>query len=343
MSPAPPPLVSVIVPAFNAAKTLAETLASAAAQTCREIEIVVIDDGSTDDTAAITAEFCRREPRARLLRKANDGVAAARNAGLAAARGEFVAPLDADDLWHPDKLARQVSALAGGAGFAYCWMRDIDMDGLVWRDGPRPTHESQVFLRMLADNFVGNGSALLVRREAVLAVGGYDERLRERGGEGCEDVLIQLRLAERFPAAVAPAYLVGYRRRAGSMSDDPGAMFGSWLGVRQELAIADGDARRADRSGFAHRRLMLAESLAWRGAWVSALEQGVRALWGDPPRTALTLAARFERRLAARPSPRPVRFAELDPEEPAWPVPIGRLGRALAALDARRAARLTAR
>lgn len=343
MSSAPSPLVSVIVPAFDAAATLAETLASAAAQSCREIEIVIVDDGSRDQTAALAAAFCAREPRARLLRQANRGASAARNAGLAAARGEFVAPLDADDIWHPDKLARQLEAIGAGAGFAYCWMRDIDTAGVVWRDGPRPTHAGPVYLRMLADNFVGNGSALLVRRAAALAVGGYDESLHRRGGEGSEDMLFQLALAERCAAAVVPAYLVGYRRRAGARSDDPRAMFASWLGVRRGLALGDPDARRADRTGLARRRLGLAEALAWRGSWASALVQGGAALMGDPARTVLALAARVERRRARRPVPPRVRFADLDPASPAWEEPAGRLGRALARLDTRRAESLSAR
>ena len=343
MSSPAAPLVSVIVPAFDAAATLAETLASAAAQSCREIEIVIVDDGSRDDTAGLAEAFCARDPRARLLRQANRGASAARNAGIAAARGEFVAPLDADDIWHPDKLARQLSALAAGAGFAYCWMRDIDMDDFVWRDGPRPNHAGAVYLRMLADNFVGNGSALLVRRAAALAVGGYEESLHGRGGEGSEDMLFQLRLAEHCAAAVAPAYLVGYRRRAGARSDNPAAMFGSWLGVRHQLEVGEADARRADRTGLARRRLVLAEGLARRGVWGRALVQGGAALRGDPARTAIALAARIERWLGKRPTPPMVRFVDLDPETPAWPEPMGRLGRSLAALEARRGARLMAR
>jgi glycosyltransferase involved in cell wall biosynthesis len=104
------PLVSVIIPAFNSAATLGDTLASAAAQSHRALEIIVIDDGSTDATARIAADFCARHPRARLISQTNQGVAAARNRGIAEAKGEFVAPLDADDLWHKDKIARQVAA-----------------------------------------------------------------------------------------------------------------------------------------------------------------------------------------------------------------------------------------
>ena len=95
------PLVTAIVPAFNAAETIGETLESIARQSYRNLEILIIDDGSTDDTRRLALGFCASEGRARLLQQANGGVAAARNAGLTAATGRFVAPIDADDLWHP--------------------------------------------------------------------------------------------------------------------------------------------------------------------------------------------------------------------------------------------------
>jgi glycosyltransferase involved in cell wall biosynthesis len=98
-------LVSCIVPVFNGERYLAEALQSIAGQTYRPIEILVVDDGSTDRTPEIAAQF---SPGVRCLRQANAGPAAARNRGLDAAAGEFVAFLDADDLWHPEKLARQV-------------------------------------------------------------------------------------------------------------------------------------------------------------------------------------------------------------------------------------------
>jgi glycosyltransferase involved in cell wall biosynthesis len=100
------PLVSVIVAAYNAEATLAETLRSALAQSYRPVEIILVDDGSTDRTAEIASSFAE----VILIRQANAGVAAARNAGIRASRGEWLAPLDADDLWHPAKLERQVAA-----------------------------------------------------------------------------------------------------------------------------------------------------------------------------------------------------------------------------------------
>src|SRR4051794_3877496 len=106
-----PGLVTVVVPAHNAAATLRQTLASIAAQTYRDLEIVVVDDGSTDDTSAIAAEFAHLDRRVRLVSQANAGVAAARNKGIALARGEYVAPVDADDLWEPTKIEKQVGVM----------------------------------------------------------------------------------------------------------------------------------------------------------------------------------------------------------------------------------------
>lgn len=313
------PLVSIVIPAYNAAETLVETLASAAAQTHRKIEIIVVDDGSTDATATIAASFCERDPRARLVRQENRGVCAARNKGIAESEGEFVAPLDADDIWHPEKITRQVAAAGSQAGFVYSWSRDIDMADNVWRDGPRPQHEGSIFLRMLRENFVGNGSALLVRRSAALAVGGYDETMRGNCGEGAEDILFQLKLAEQFPAAVAPGYLIGYRRRASSQSVNLDAMYRSWLGARARLNIESPAARRVDRWGMSRRRLLLAEGMARRGRWSPAAGLLLAALVGDPYRSILAL-----RRLALQKrTPRPmvttaVRFENLAVEA-LWP------------------------
>src|SRR5687768_3539829 len=92
------PLVSVVVPAFNAASTLSSTLGSIANQTYRSLDIIVVDDGSTDGTAAIARHFCLSEPRLRVITQPNGGVAAARNAGIRSSKGEFVAFMDADDL-----------------------------------------------------------------------------------------------------------------------------------------------------------------------------------------------------------------------------------------------------
>ena len=108
-----PPLVSVVIPSYNRSSLLMQTLASVRGQTFRDFEVLVVDDGSTDDTATRVRELGAEDGRIHYLYQANQGPAAARNAGASYARGAFIAFLDSDDLWLPDKLQEQLAFLAG--------------------------------------------------------------------------------------------------------------------------------------------------------------------------------------------------------------------------------------
>src|SRR5690349_4931277 len=213
------PLVSVVLPAYNSQRTLAETLRSIARQSYRNLEIIIVDDGSSDGTAAVAAAFCAEDERARLLSQPNSGVAAARNRGLAAATGEWVAMIDADDLWHPTKIEKQVTAALAAPeppGFVYCWFRTIDEEGRVTGSGEAHAVRGPALRRLLYVNFVGNGSAPLYARSAMVAAGGFEESLQADGAHGCDDALMQLRVARSSPVAVVPEFLVGYRHTPGS-------------------------------------------------------------------------------------------------------------------------------
>jgi glycosyltransferase involved in cell wall biosynthesis len=215
--------VSVIVPAFNAAAFIADALDTALMQTYRNLEVIVVDDGSTDKTAEIVAAIASRDSRVRLLRQKNCGVAAARNLAISESRGRLVAPLDADDLWHPDKIEMQVNAMEAGGprvGLVYAWSSLIDENGgMILRRGQVAFHEGDVFPFLVSYNFIGNGSTPLLRRDHVLEVGGYDTTLRARGGE-CEDLMLYLRMAERYEVALVPAFLVGYRITSFNLSSN---------------------------------------------------------------------------------------------------------------------------
>jgi glycosyltransferase involved in cell wall biosynthesis len=214
-------LVTVVIPAFNAAETIDETLHSVRAQTYRCLEIIVVDDGSIDQTAEIVQQHIVRDQRIRLIKQENSGVAAARNRGISEAMGDYVAPIDADDLWQPEKIEKQMAALhhAGEAvGLVYTWSARIDASSRALGRAGNARHAGRVAYEIARTNFIGNGSAVLMRKAAVQEVGGYDPSLRARSAEGLEDWLLYFRIAARYQFAVVPEYLTGYRFLPTSMS-----------------------------------------------------------------------------------------------------------------------------
>ena len=274
-----PALTSVVVPAYNAESTIGATLESIGRQTHRSMEVIVVDDGSTDDTARIVERFAARDGRVRLVRQGNGGVARARNAGFAESRGAYIAPIDADDLWHPRKLEMQLAALASAGpsvGFVYTYFRRIDGEGHVLYDGERSGMRGRAFLRHLLSNPVCNGSALLVRREAWESAGGYSPELHERGAQGCEDGLFQLLIARNWEIEVVPAFLTGYRTTPNAMSTNRERMRRSYFAMYEIvecrfpetqpriLALAQIPLRlgQAVREGFGMRPLAAKRALA---------------------------------------------------------------------------------
>jgi Glycosyl transferase family 2 len=324
-------LISVVVPAYNATRTLARTLESALNQTHRAVEILVVDDGSTDGTAELARGFAARDGRVRVITQANAGVARARNSGIELARADYLAPLDADDLWHPTKLEKQLSVLNAAppdTAFVYCAFRTIDEEDRVLGHSSVFRLRGRVFHRHALVNFVGNGSALLLRRTAVLECGGYDPSLRDAGFEGTEDFLLQLRLASRYPVDVVPEYLVGYRRGAGAMSERNEVMGRSFLAAIERAPNPSSEARRALDWAAGPFLATCAVRAAWRGQVQSAaslLALGFgRDAFGAAVQTASIAKARAVERLrragAAALAPkssesRARRFYDFDPTE----------------------------
>jgi glycosyltransferase involved in cell wall biosynthesis len=210
--------VSVIIPAYNAAKFIRATIASVLAQTHADLEVIVVDDGSVDETASLVEAIAQDDSRVRLHRQANAGVSAARNAALALASGAYIAPIDADDLWHPTKLEKQLAIFAASppsVGFVYCWFAVIDEnDDVIFPRRIYYTPTGHVYPQLVVGNIVGNASSPLLRRSVASEVGGYDTGFRE----GCEDLDFYLAAAERCEFGLAPEFLVGYRRSRDSMS-----------------------------------------------------------------------------------------------------------------------------
>jgi glycosyltransferase involved in cell wall biosynthesis len=237
-------LVSVVVPAFNASETIDETLLSIRSQTYRELEIIVVDDGSTDDTRPIAARHAAIDDRIQIIAQENAGVAAARNNGWRRARSDLIAFVDADDLWSPRKIERQIRALEMGGqrvGLVYCWSAPIDKHSQIKEQTDGVVYEGDVLDQLLLGNFLSNGSSALVRRQAIADARGFESGLRAAGAEGCEDILFYCRVAERYHFAVVPDHLVGYRQLDNNMSSDSVRMLRSWMLVTDEMMTTHPD------------------------------------------------------------------------------------------------------
>ncbi|MFY0634937.1 MAG: glycosyltransferase [Vannielia sp.] len=308
------PLASIIVPAFNVEATLAETLTALLAQTHPDFEVIVVDDGSTDRTPMIARRFAR-DARVRIVRQANRGLAGARNSGISAARGEIIGFCDADDLWHPEKLARHAAHLAANpsVGISYSGSALIDEASRPLHTAQRPrlagVDASTIFKR----NPVGNGSAPVIRRAVFDEIAYaprqepsrtwyFDETFRQS-----EDIECWLRIALsttwRFEGI--EGLLTRYRVNAGGLSANTERQLAAWERMVQKLAPLNPAffevntpaarayqlrylARRAvsDRDGLRADRLIRA-----------ALANSRLPLLEEPAKTLITLAAAFALRL----------------------------------------------
>ena len=175
------PKVTVVVPAYNVSKYIQEALVSLEKQTFTDFEVLIVDDGSTDDTANVVQKFCQRDSRFKLLQKPNGGLSSARNYGIHHAQGEYIALLDGDDVYHKDKLATHVARLYSrdDVGLVYSASRTIRDDGkptFITLSG-KPIHPDPL-LALLCKNFVGHGSNAVFRSCLIEEVGGFNESLR---------------------------------------------------------------------------------------------------------------------------------------------------------------------
>ena len=215
------PLVSVIIPAYNAEAFIARTIESVLQQTYKNLEIIVVDDGSTDRTAEIVQELTQTDSRLQLIQQFNSGVAAARNLAIKKSQGEFIAPIDADDIWYPTNIEKQVQCFlrsSASVGVVYSWSVDIDEDDQPTGGFHASLVEGNVYLALICHNFLGNSSASLIRRTCFETTGSYSRNFLAQQAQGCEDWDLYLRFAERYEYRVVSEFLVGYRKVTSSMS-----------------------------------------------------------------------------------------------------------------------------
>jgi glycosyltransferase involved in cell wall biosynthesis len=283
-SPNNSPLVTVVLPVYNGADFVGCTLRSVMSQSYRNLEIIVVDDGSTDKTLDVLDVQAAGDPRVRLIRQKNAGVARARNRAIAEARGEFIAPIDADDLWVPDKIARQVNRflIAGETtGLVYSWWVWIDSDNTVLDRSPRWKIEGKALEKLICINFTGNASVPLFRKHCLEEVGGYNESLAAANAGGCEDWDVAIRVAERYRVAVVPEVLLGYRQRSGTMSSACETMWRSRQMAMSGISLLRPELKPALFRVSANQFAMYLAALCYRlgdtrQAWRWGLRAGVR-------------------------------------------------------------------
>jgi glycosyltransferase involved in cell wall biosynthesis len=269
--------VSIVVPTRNRARLLSCTLNSICAQQQVDLEIVVVDDGSTDDTARVAAAA---DARVRMIRNPRSlGVSAARNTGIAASRGEWVAFCDDDDLWAPDKLAAQLAAAREArAGWVYTGDVSIDSRSRVFAGSPPAPPDEVTRLLRRENPLASGGSNVVVRADLLATTGGFDPELRRT-----EDWDLWLRLLSTGAPAWVSRPLVAYRFHALNIATDVGSMVAearrlarrhgipidlaamhrraAWTALRAgrrgraighyARAVAHGDFRSVGRSAFA--------------------------------------------------------------------------------------------
>ncbi len=255
-------LVSVVIPAYNAAATLDETLRSVRSQSHRELEIIVVDDGSTDGTRAIAERHAAADRRVQIVIQSNAGVAAARNAGWRRATSDLIAFLDADDLCAPTRIERQLHVFRQGGprvGLVYCRFARIDSQSLITAPSEGADWEGDVLAPLCVMNIVGNGSSAMILRQALIDANGFDSRLRAAGAEGCEDYLLYFRVAEKYHFARVAEPLVGYRHLPDGMSSHRVPMLRSWLMVLDEIVARHPEHRRDVNRGLRRYSSALAQ------------------------------------------------------------------------------------
>ncbi|MBY6116328.1 glycosyltransferase family 2 protein [Mameliella alba] len=303
------PFASIVVPSFNATATLRPTLDSLMVQNYRDLEIIVVDDGSTDETAELAASYAARDKRIRIVQQANRGLAGARNSGIAAARGEVIGFCDADDLWMPGKLSAHVAHLAAApeVGLSYSGSALIDTEGKRTGHAQTPRLRNVTAAHVFKRNPVGNGSAPVFRRAALDALAWrprfektrdwvFDESFRQS-----EDIECWTRFALTTDWRVegVAGLLTCYRINPGGLSANTEAQLASWERMVDKLrpvapaffARHESAARAYQLRYLARRAVSDADGATARALITNALRLSKAPLREEPVKTVTTWAA----------------------------------------------------
>jgi len=288
----PNPRVSVVIPSYNCARFLRETLESVFAQTCPDVEIIVVDDGSTDGSKELLERFA---DRVRVIHQENQGVSAARNRGIRESRGEFVAFLDADDLWHPEKLEQQLRLFANPAvGLVHCAVEYMDEQNRPL--GTNFTGRRGRVLKAIAllqgTVVLAGGSTAVVRREAFDKVGFFDREMSTAA-----DWDMWRRIACAYEIDVVREPLMRYRLRPGSMHRNVDLFANDILHGFASLFAdpAAAEVHHLKRRAYGTLYLMLSGSYLHAGRWRQCLSYGARALLTWPFTATYVLALPMRR------------------------------------------------
>lgn len=269
-------LVSVVIPNYNYAKYVREAVGSVLAQTYSPLEVIVVDDGSTDESESVLAEF---GDAIKLVRQKNQGVSAARNNGIAESSGEYVAFLDADDVWMPEKIARQIELFENDSalGLTHVGVEDIDAEGNVLAtnlDGLSGEVAADLLLLERAV-ILGGGSGLMVRRDLLAEIGGFDTRLSTSA-----DWDLFYQSARRRPVGFLPEVLLKYRVHGANMHGNIPRMEREMLLGFEKAFATDTDVDRRHAYGNLHR--VLAGSYFRQRNYTQFAIHSIRSIWCRP-------------------------------------------------------------
>lgn len=242
----PSSTVDVVIPAYNADGFISLTLESIAKQTYPINSIIVVNDGSTDETQDRILEFASNHPNLKtiLLNQDNSGLSAARNTGIQHSEANYIAFLDADDLWEPEKLCKQMQIFTHSVwpklGVVYCAYQVINEDGSMASLNPRdvisPSLRGNIYKELLLGNFIsGSGSGVLILRSVFLDAGLFDQDLR-----ACEDWDMWIRIAKQYQFDFIDEPLVSIRVHQNNMQKDGMRMLSAELMVLNKF-IEQGD------------------------------------------------------------------------------------------------------